>query len=98
VAEAALQAAGVPAGRVQDGGALMADVQHEARRFWRRSDHPVFGARPYDRFPAIWSGTDLEPYLLSGAYVGEHNFDVYRKLAGMTDDEIGVAMAEGLFE
>jgi crotonobetainyl-CoA:carnitine CoA-transferase CaiB-like acyl-CoA transferase len=98
VAEAALQAAGVPAGRVQDAGALMADVQHEARRFWRQSDHPVFGARPYDRFPAIWSGTDLEPYLLSGAYVGEHNFDVYRELAGMTDDEIGAAMAEGLFE
>ena len=97
-AEAALQAAGVPAGRVQDGAALMADVQHEARGFWRQADHPVFGPRPYDRFPAIWSGTDLEPYLLSGAYVGEHNFEVYTELAGLSDDEIGVAMAEGLFE
>jgi len=98
VAEAALQAAGVPAGRVQDGGALMADVQHEARRFWRHVDHAVFGPRPYDRFPAVWSGTDLEPYLPSGAYVGEDNFAVYKELAGLSDDEIGVAMAEGLFE
>ena len=98
VAEAALQAAGVPAGRVQDGGGLMADVQHEARGFWRHVDHAVFGPRPYDRFPAIWSDTDLEPYLPSGAYVGEHNFAVYKELAGLSDDEIGVAMADGLFE
>ncbi|HKA04293.1 MAG TPA: CoA transferase, partial [Acidimicrobiales bacterium] len=98
VAEEALQAAGVPAGRVQDARDLMADPQHEARRFWRRAEHPVFGERPYDRFPAIWSSSDLEPYLLSGAYVGEHNFDVYTDLAGMTDDAIGVGMAEGLFE
>jgi len=98
VAEAALQAAGVPAGRVQDAGDLMADVQHEARRFWRQGDHSVFGERPYDRFPAIWSGTDLEPYVLSGGFVGEHNFEVYTELVGMTDDEIGLGMAEGLFE
>jgi crotonobetainyl-CoA:carnitine CoA-transferase CaiB-like acyl-CoA transferase len=97
-AEAALQGAGVPAGRVQDARDLMADPQHEARGFWRRAEHPVFGERPYDRFPAIWSDSDLEPYLLSGAYVGEHNFDVYTDLAGMTDDAIGVGMAEGLFE
>ena len=87
----------VPAGKVQDGGDLMADPQLVARDFWRSTKHAVFGERPYDRFPAHWSTSDLEPYRLSGAYIGEDNFDVYRDLAGMTEDEIGEALATGLF-
>jgi crotonobetainyl-CoA:carnitine CoA-transferase CaiB-like acyl-CoA transferase len=96
-AAAALQGNGVPAGKVQDGGDLMADPQLVARDFWRSNDHAVFGPRPYDRFPAIWSTSDLEPYLLSGAYIGEHNFEVYRDLAGMSEDDIAVGMGDGLF-
>ncbi len=95
-AAAALQANGVPAGKVQDGGDLMADPQLQARDFWRTTDHAVFGERPYDRFPALWSTTDLEPYLLSGAFIGEHNFDVYRDLAGMSEDDVATGMADGL--
>ena len=76
-AATALQANGVPAGTVQDGGQLMADLQARARDFWHTTDHPVFGERPFDRFPALWSTTDLQPYLFSGAYIGEHNFDIY---------------------
>ena len=53
----------------------MADPQLLARDFWHTTDHAVFGERPYDRFPALWSTTDLQPYLLSGAYIGEHNFE-----------------------
>ena len=97
-AAATLQANGVPAGMVQDGGDLMADPQLLARDFWRTTDHAVFGARPYDRFPALWSTTDLEPYLDSGAYIGQHNDEVYRELAGLGDDEIAAGMADGLFE
>jgi crotonobetainyl-CoA:carnitine CoA-transferase CaiB-like acyl-CoA transferase len=93
----ALQANGVPAGRVQDGGDLMEDPQLGARHFWRSSEHAVFGERPYDRFPALWSGTDLEPYHLSGAYIGEHNFDVYAELAGLDAETIALGMADGLF-
>jgi crotonobetainyl-CoA:carnitine CoA-transferase CaiB-like acyl-CoA transferase len=93
----ALQAAGVPAGKVQDGGDLMADPQHTAREFFRRAEHAVFGERPYDRFPAVWSGTDLEPYMLSGGFLGEHNFDVYAQLAGLTEEDIAVGIGEGLY-
>ena len=92
-----LQANGVPAGRVQDAEDLMRDPQLEARDFWRSTDHAVFGTRPYDRFPAIWSGTDLEPYLPSGAYIGEHNFDVYVELAGVDFEVIAEGMGDGLF-
>jgi crotonobetainyl-CoA:carnitine CoA-transferase CaiB-like acyl-CoA transferase len=94
---AALQAAGVPAGKVQDGADLTNDPQLVARNFWRSTDHAVFGPRPYDRFPALWSGTDLEPYVLSGAYIGEDNFDVYRELVGLDDETIGERMGDGLF-
>jgi crotonobetainyl-CoA:carnitine CoA-transferase CaiB-like acyl-CoA transferase len=97
VAAEALQANGVPAGVVQDGGDLTNDPQLIARDFWRRFDHAVFGERPYDRFPAIWSTSDLEPYLPSGAYIGEHNFEVYRDIAGMSEDDIAIGMSDGLF-
>jgi crotonobetainyl-CoA:carnitine CoA-transferase CaiB-like acyl-CoA transferase len=95
-AAAALQGRGVPAGKVQDGGDLMADPQLAARDFWRKTNHAVFGERPYDRFPALWSDTDLEPYRLSGA-IGEHNFEVYRDLAGMSEEDIAAGMGDGLF-
>jgi crotonobetainyl-CoA:carnitine CoA-transferase CaiB-like acyl-CoA transferase len=93
----ALQANGVPAGVVQDAGDLSVDPQLVARDFWRSTDHVVFGERPYDRFPAVWSGTDLEPYVLSGGYIGESNFDVYRELAGLDEETIATGMGDGLF-
>ena len=93
----ALQANGVPAGRVQDAGDLMDDPQLNARDFWRSTDHAMFGTRPYERFPALWSGTDLEPYVLSGAYIGEHNFEAYVELAGLEIEAIAEGMGDGLF-
>jgi formyl-CoA transferase len=93
-----LQGVGVPAGRIQNGADLMADPQLVARQMWRTCDHEVFGERPYDRFPAIWSGMTLEPYLPSPAFIGEHNFDVYTEVAGLGADEVGEGMATGLFE
>jgi crotonobetainyl-CoA:carnitine CoA-transferase CaiB-like acyl-CoA transferase len=92
-----LQANGVPAGAVQDGGDLMDDPQLGARDFWRSVDHALFGPRPYDRFPAIWSGSDLEPYLPAGSYIGEHNFDVFVDLAGLEFDAVAEGMGDGLF-
>jgi crotonobetainyl-CoA:carnitine CoA-transferase CaiB-like acyl-CoA transferase len=97
VSQDLLQAAGVPAGVVQDGPALTDDPQLAARDFWRTFDHQVFGPRPFDRFPAIWSGTDLEPYMPSPGYLGEHNFDVFTQLAGMSEEDIAVGMGDGLF-
>ncbi len=96
-AAAALQGNGVPAGKVQDGGDLMADPQHVHRRLFRHTEHAVFGDRPFDRFPAIWSDTDLEPYVLSGGYIGEHNFDVYTELAGVSEEDIAIGIGDGLY-
>lgn len=97
VAAELLQARGVPAGLVQNGDDLTADPQLAARGFWGAFDHQVFGLRPFDHFPAIWSGTDLEPYLPSPGYLGEHNFEVFAELAGMTEEDIAMGMGDGLF-
>jgi len=92
-----LQRAGVPAGKVQDAGDLMVDPQLVDRGLWRTCDHGVFGERPYDRFPALWSHMDLEPYVPPPSYVGEHNFEVFEELAGMDVGEIAEGMGDGLF-
>ena len=96
-AQATLQHAGVPAGKVQNAADLMADPQLVARGLWREGTHDVFGDRPYDRFPGLWSGTTLEPYLLSPTYVGEHNFEVYTEVAGLEEEFVAEGMADGLF-
>jgi benzylsuccinate CoA-transferase BbsF subunit len=96
-AQELLQAAGVPAGVVQDAGDLMADPQLTARSMWHRCDHGVFGERPFDRFPALWSAMELAPYLPPPSYVGEHNFEVFEELADMDVGEIAEGMADGLF-
>ncbi len=91
-----LQAAGVPAGRVQNADLLFTDdPQLAARSFFCTADSPVFGERPFERFPALWSKTVLEPYLRAPAYVGEHNFEILAETAGMSEDEVALAMAEG---
>ncbi len=97
VAVQALQSVGIPAGMVQGGEDLMNDPQHVSRNLFRSGEHQVFGERPYDRFPGLWSGTDLEPYLLSPGYLGEHNFEIFTELSGMTDEEVALGMGDGLF-
>ena len=93
-----LQAAGVPAGKVQHAGDLAeSDPQLAARGFWVDVDHGVFGARRTDTFPAQWNGHRLDNPLLSPTYLGEHNFDVWTELAGLEFDEVAEGMGDGLF-
>jgi crotonobetainyl-CoA:carnitine CoA-transferase CaiB-like acyl-CoA transferase len=92
-----LQAAGVPAGKIQNAEDLMADPQLVDRALWHTFDHAVFGPRPHDRYPAVWSTGDLDPYLPSPAYVGEHNFEIYGELLGLDEVAIAERMGDGLF-
>lgn len=94
-AQAALQAAGIPAGRVQNAHDLFTgDEQLTARGFFLTMDLPLFGERPFERFPALFSRSVLEPYLGAPAYVGEHVFEVL-EATGMSTEEIADAMADG---
>ncbi len=93
----ALQAVGVPAGRVQDGSHLFTDdEQLAARGFFGTLPSEVFGERPFDRFPARFSVSSLEPYRPAPNYLGEHAFEVLEELCGMDAEAVAIAMGEGL--
>ncbi len=93
----ALAAVGVPAGRVQNAADITArDAQVAARNLLGTLPSEVFGARPFDRFPARWSASVLEPYQPSPAFLGEHNFEILTELAGLSDEEVATAMGDGL--
>ncbi|MDG2113667.1 MAG: CoA transferase, partial [Actinomycetota bacterium] len=93
-----LQAAGVPAGKVQHAGDLAEhDPQLIERGFWIDVDHDVFGPRRTDTFPAKWDGERLLPPMLSPAYLGEHNFDVWTEVAGLEFDAVAEGIGDGLF-
>ncbi len=92
-----LQETGVPAGAVQDARSLEQCPQLQARDVFRSfADHPLFGDRAHERFPAIFSESDLTPYLRS-PYLGEHNFEVYGELAGLSDEDIAIGIGDELF-
>ena len=95
---AMLQEAGVAAGIVQDAEDLVAgDEQLSARRFWVTAEHDQFGPRPHDRFPGLFSETDLAPYRKPPAYLGEANFEVWTEMADLEFDAVAEGIADGLF-
>jgi crotonobetainyl-CoA:carnitine CoA-transferase CaiB-like acyl-CoA transferase len=97
-AMAELQRAGVPAGRVQNMRDLIEeDEQHRARGFWEPVTHDGFGDRLSDTYPALWDGRRLPIERLAPAYLGEHNFEVFGELAGMSAEAIAEGIAAGLF-
>ena len=92
-----LQRAGVAAGKVQSAPDLVrADPQLAARAAFTELPHASIGRQWIDRFPGTFSGSTLEPYAASPAF-GEHTFDVYGELLGMSEEEIALAIADGLF-
>ena len=58
--------------------------------------HPVLGAHSIDRFPGRFSAVPLDPYAPSPVF-GEHTFEVYRELLGLSDEQIAEAIGDGLF-
>ncbi len=91
-----LQAAGVPAGKVQDARDLSSDEQLAARDWFTRVDHPMLGSRTIDRFPARFEATPLDHYSGSPVF-GQHTFELYQELLGLSDEEIAEGIADGLF-
>ena len=46
-------------------------------------------------WPRTFGAAVLEPYRCAPAFVGEHNLEVLSELCGMSEDEVGAAMADG---
>ena len=76
---------------------LAADPQLAARRFWRRTSHPVLGALTVMAPPFILSRT---PAVLerAGPTLGEHNGEVWQGLLGLGDTEYRALASEGVFD
>ncbi len=90
-----LQAAGVPAGVVQNGVDLVAnDAQLAAREWTVAREHPVLGEHVTDGLPVHFSrtpGTRERP----GPPLGEANEYVYGELLGCSPEEITELMIDG---
>jgi crotonobetainyl-CoA:carnitine CoA-transferase CaiB-like acyl-CoA transferase len=92
-----LQAAGVPAGMVQNARDMTDTDEQLATRGWlTHLDHPVRGHYPADQYPARLSRTPLDLRHPAPTF-GEHTFEVYCELLGMSDEEIALAVGDGLF-
>jgi crotonobetainyl-CoA:carnitine CoA-transferase CaiB-like acyl-CoA transferase len=81
-AQAALQAAGVPAGAVLNAVELLADPHVVARRGFEYVDTPCVGPTPYPRPAFILSGTPV-PLERPGPPFGGANAQVLRGLLGL---------------
>lgn len=94
----ALEAAGVPSGRVRDPGEATRDERLLARGETERIEHPIYG--PVDDI--IVGGL---PIRMTGAFagfdkpapnLGEHNDHIYGELLGLNEAELDALNAEGV--
>ena len=94
-AEAAeqLQAAGVPAGVVQDARQVLDDPHMTERGYFAYVDHVEAGRRAYDGSGWRLSRTPVE-VRGPAPLLGEHTYDVATDILGLGDDEIATLVEE----
>ena len=91
-----IQATGVPAGKVCTMRDLTeSDEQLKIRQWLIEVENKLLGRHQLDSFPAVFS--DATFGYTPAPFLGEHNFEVYKELLGMSEEEIATAIGEGLF-
>lgn len=93
---ALLQAAGVPAGVVQNSQDLLdRDPHMKARGYYQYVEHPEAGREAHDGPAMVLSET---PGHVPGPapLVGQHTLDVCERIIGLTIDEVADLLAEGV--
>ena len=95
--QALCQAAGIPAGAVQNAEDLTErDEQLACPRIFHNAAAEKWGEYGLERFPARFNGA--RPRTYEGVHqVGEDTFDVITELLGLPDEEVAELMAEGVF-
>ena len=91
-----MQRAGVPAGVVEKGSDSEEgrDVHLTRREFMEQTSHPEFGNHPSFPVPIRFSETRCR--FGHTPAVGEHNQYVYKRLLGMSDEEVERLKKEGV--
>jgi len=92
-----LQAAGIPAGVVENAEDLLNDPQLKHRHHFWILDHPEIGKHVHDGPSFRLSKTPAE-LRMSGPCLGQHNEYVYTQVLGMSDDEFVELLGAGVFE
>lgn len=93
---AALQAAGVPAGVVQNSQDLLDRDEHmKSRGYYQYVEHPEAGREAHDGPAFVLSET---PGYIAGPapLMGEHTMDVCERIIGLNMDEVADLLAEGV--
>ena len=89
-----LQAAGVPAGVVQNQrDKSTRDPQLRARGFYARADHPNLGEHDFEGLPLHFSRSEWT-VRRGGPLLGEHKHEVYRDLLGRSDKQLATLAEE----
>ena len=92
-----LQSHRVPAGKVCDARDLAERDEQLALRNWVADvEHAALGPYQVDRFPAEFGVTNPNGYVAAPIF-GQHQFEVYEELLGMSMEDVAVAIGEGLF-
>ena len=92
----ALQAAGIPAGVVQNAQDMLdRDPHMQARGYYQHLDHPETGRAAYDGASAVLSATPGE-HRAPAPLLGEHTIDVCERILGLDMDEIAGLIGEGV--
>lgn len=92
-----LQAAGVPAGIVNQMNQVYDDPQLVHRRQWHRMEHPEIGMMSYQRPPFTLSGIPGGPDRRDPV-LGEHNAYFYRDLLGLSQSDYDELTSEGIID
>jgi len=90
---AALQAAGVPAGLVQNASEVLADEHLRERGYFVTLEHAEAGARVYDGPGFRLSGTPVE-LRRPAPLLGEHTWEIATDVLGLDGDEVGQLIAD----
>ncbi len=91
-----LQAAGIPAGKVCTMRDFTErDEQLAARQWLVEVENKLLGRHQLERFPAVFSDATFD--YTPAPFLGEHNFEVYKELLGMSEEEVAIAIGDGLF-
>ena len=90
-----LQAHGVPAGAVLQGGEIIADPHLHARGFWDEVNHPESG--PYQQVTTPWRLSQSPRRTATPApSLGAHNAYVLGDIIGLSEQEIAALAAAGI--
>lgn len=92
-AQAALIAAGVPAGALQNNIETLSDPQLLARGFWQELEREYVGRHPHGGSGVLVDGA-APPLLRPAPTLGQHTADVLRELLGLSDAELAALEAE----